>query len=240
MIDIKIHEPSLTGDNLGHKTWVASYLLAKRLPYLFRSKMEEVKQEERGRSTSCSPLAAASESDLRPRVLELGTGTGLVGLAASALFPMNAYLTDLDSIVSNLQRNVAENVCIAERSNSIVNVGPLDWSATHPNLPEEKRYHFILAADSLYAPQHAQWLVSTMDAYLTKDPLIGQVFAEFPLRTTEPVEHRQFRSEMKSHSFWLDEEGEEVGFDDWEGSRPGDRVEVRCWWSVWRRRQDLE
>jgi hypothetical protein len=28
------------------------------------------------------------------------------------------------------------------------------------------------------------------------------------------------------------EEGEEVGYDDWEGA-DGGALEVRCWWSIW-------
>jgi len=267
-VDITIHEPSLTGDNLGHKTWAASYLLAKRLPkyissnnafqascrwstyvrpvqpttvldrysdFNYEERVEAMKEwEARG-----SPAASSPWGDLRPRVLELGAGTGLVGLAASALFSMKFHLTDLDSIIPNLQHNVQENVSLAERSQSAVTVGVLDWSSEHPKLSKQDRYRFVLAADSLYAPQHAEWLANTMNAYL-EHAGSARIFVELPIRTADSLEHVQFKSEMFSHSFRIEEEGEEVGYDDWEGSTQDDRVEVKCWWSVWYRQLNLD
>ena len=58
---------------------------------------------------------------------------------------------------------------------------------------------------------------------------------ELPFRSEEPPEHEELRRRLREMGFVVVEEGEEVGFDDWEDLRvEGGQVEVRCWWSVWR------
>lgn len=64
---------------------------------------------------------------------------------------------------------------------------------------------------------------------------------ELPLRETSTADHRDFRYQMGEQGFEIVEEGQEAGFDDWEGGGGGglrerdrERLEVRCWWSVWR------
>lgn len=49
---------------------------------------------------------------------------------------------------------------------------------------------------------------------------------------------RKLRDEMKSLCFILIEQGEEVGFDDWEEN--GESAEVRCWWGIWTRQQPAD
>ena len=259
-MDITIHEPSLTGDNLGHKTWVAAYLLAKRLPSLLQRRLARPSRDSSTYAKSRHPAllsgvvsrsfektseeiynvrdsppdpAPSSLRDSRPGVLELGAGTGLVGLAASALFPVNAHLTDLEPIIPNLQRNIQENIPLTYQST--ITAGTLDWSSPHPVLPEHERYNIILAADSLYAPEHAQWLAKTMDSYLKEQDEDGRIIVELPFRETYPPEHEQFKREMESHSFKIENQGEEVGFDDWGDHATGEGMEVKCWWSIWRR-----
>lgn len=86
-------------------------------------------------------------------------------------------------------------------------------------------------------PEHVGWLVATMDAYLKRESRRARIFVELPFRADEPPEHDRFRWEMgRRADMECLEEGVEVGFDDWEGRREGERVEVKCWWSVWRRR----
>ena len=112
-LTVRLYEPTLTGDNLGHKTWVASYLLAKLLPSLLL--------------THCPWI-----HDTRPRILELGAGTGLVGLAASGMFVADIMLTDLEAILGNLRHNVEKNASLAVGEKNgmqgMVQVSVLDWS----------------------------------------------------------------------------------------------------------------
>lgn len=240
-IDIKIYEPSLTGDNLGHKTWVASYLLAKRLPDLLSSHFLCDPTRHQAHTTQTDdrvwrikdPLTIPSWSgETRPRILELGAGTGLVGLTASTLLSADVHLTDLPAIVPNLQHNIQSNSALAERSGSRVTASVLDWSWIPQTLQEDDKYDIILAADSLYAPEHAKWLATTIGVYLQKKTGRGRILVELPFRSAQPPEHEEFRNEMSSNDFQLVEEGEETGFDDWENTS-SEKVEVICWWSVW-------
>ncbi|CAD6590726.1 MAG: hypothetical protein ASARMPRED_004983 [Alectoria sarmentosa] len=204
-VDIKLHEPSLTGDNLGHKTWVASYLLAKRLPLLLPRLFPGIKTSSEMANPHLNPWAqypkdphhprpiTPSPPPTRPHILELGAGTGLVGLAASALFATHTHLTDLPSILPNLQTNVAKNASLT--TSSTVTAGPLDWSDRHSSvLGGPLYYDLILAADSLYAPEHPTWLVRVMGARLRRDEeRRARVVLELPFRSETPPEHEKLR-----------------------------------------------
>ena len=109
---IILHEPALTADNLGLKTWASSYLLAKRLLNL---------------RETLPPL------DVGSQVLELGAGTGLVGIAAAVILQAHVYLTDLPEIVPNLERNIDANFAMLKgvehgERGSNAEAAVLDWS----------------------------------------------------------------------------------------------------------------
>lgn len=168
--------------------------------------------------------------DKRPKILELGAGTGLVGLAASGLCEADIHLTDLPIILPNLQGNIKQNASLTESTGSTITAGVLDWSETPAVQDEEEKYDVILAADSLYAPEHSGWVVRAVGEYLRKGEK-SRVFVELPLRPGS-VYPEDFRRGMEGAGFEILEEGEESGYDDWENeSREG--IEVRCWYSVW-------
>ena len=213
---ITLREPSLTGDNLGHKTWAASYMLAKRLPCVRKS----------------LPISSDAERTQGPslRVLELGAGTGLVGIAAAAIFGTHVDLTDLPEICENLAFNCQKNESVIHEHGGSSSVFPLDWSYLPPeeDLSIGDKYDVILAADSLYSPQHPSMLTSAIARYL-KPNTDSRVVIELPLREAYQPEIDDFRILMKEKGLDLNEDGEEIGYDDWEdGSK-----EVRCWWGLW-------
>jgi len=109
-LSFTIREPPLTGDNLGLKTWGTAFTIAKRLEYLHREFLQDV---------------------LRPgcKVLELGAGTGLVGIAASAIWSTDVMLTDLPEIQDNLQYNISENIDTVEARGGSISAGILDWKS---------------------------------------------------------------------------------------------------------------
>ena len=215
---IELKEPSLTGDQLGHKTWAASYLLAKRLTTM-----------------QIPPLSKNYHaSSSLPHVLELGAGTGLVGLAIAALFSTNVHLTDLAAIVPNLEANVSANASAVAAKGSRAKAFKLDWAempdvdSTTP--PQSHSYDVVVAADPIYGPEHPGLLVGAVERYLStgKD---ARLALELPLRAAYAPEVQDLRERLDRANISLLEEGEEVGFDDW-----GDgRTEVRCWWSLWGR-----
>ena len=115
ILRLNIHEPALSEDSLGLKTWAASFLLAKRL-----SDLDTVLLVHDGEE-----------------ILELGAGTGLVGLAAAVTFSCPVLLTDLPAIVPNLTRNVEANANEITTRGGSVRTAVLDWSnpgtVIHPN-----------------------------------------------------------------------------------------------------------
>ncbi|KAL8897234.1 MAG: hypothetical protein Q9207_007315 [Kuettlingeria erythrocarpa] len=219
-VSITLHEPSLTADNLGHKTWLASFLLAKRLPSL---------------GTHLPILNKKSGQASRPRVIELGAGTGLVGLAVAALFDVDVHLTDLPAIVPNLRFNV--NTSLSDASDSAkgsISVGALDWAdVPRSKTKPEMQYDLVVAADPLYSPQHPAWLVAAIQCVLKEQDQAARVVIELPLREAYMPEVEDFKRRMKALGLLIEVEGLENGFDDWESAQNG-RMEVECWWAVWR------
>lgn len=223
---LTLHEPSLTSDNLGMKTWVSSYLLSRRLHTIVDAAPQLIPIE----STTPTPKTT------KPlRALELGAGTGLVGLSFAALRGKSAsiHLTDLAAIVPNLAHNAALNVELLTRSAATVTTGVLDWSiSSEQQRPSsEQQYDVILAADPLYSPQHPMWLADTIALWLSRG-LDARVVLEMPLRDAYLPQVRELRERMAQAGLAVVEEGEETGYDDWE-SADGGALEVRCWWSIW-------
>ncbi|KAF2751206.1 hypothetical protein M011DRAFT_104997 [Sporormia fimetaria CBS 119925] len=226
--ELSIHEPALTGDDLGLKTWAASYMLAKRLH----------------RFDFLRP-----EGNSKLSVLELGSGTGLVGLAMAAL-GADVVLTDLPSIYTNLARNARDNSDVIRQGKGSARCGVLDW--TEPSIcrllpegsdvndegcPLNTKFPVILAADSLYSPEHPRWLVHTVSEWLSPDPE-AKVIVEFPLRDAYLPEVKDFRERMAGIGLQIVKEGEERGYDDWGSANQDDSDAglVRCWWSCWGRK----
>ncbi|KAI9839408.1 MAG: hypothetical protein M1837_002095 [Sclerophora amabilis] len=231
-IPIHLHEPSLISDNLGLKTWAASYLLAKRLASLsssLPSSHHPPPQQQQQHQQDARPPP-------RPRVLELGAGTGLVGIAAAAVWGAAVHLTDLPAIEPNLAANVnANRETIERRGGGGATTGVLDWSdqdGSPRSDNEEERYPVILAADPLYSPEHPRMLAQTIVAWLRKGP-DARVVVELPVRDAYVPEVEEFRARMDESGLRILEEGEEVGFDDWASRVEGDSSEVRCWWGMW-------
>ncbi|KAF3041696.1 hypothetical protein E8E12_005346 [Didymella heteroderae] len=215
--NLSIHEPALTGDDLGLKTWAASYMLSKRLHKF--------------------DLVPSSEGP-RPSILELGSGTGLVGLAMAAL-GSDVVLTDLPSIRENLARNAKDNSALIEQNGGSARTGTLDWTqpascevytdgvVTQTLHATDSKFPIILAADSLYSPEHPRMLVDTIAAWISEDAN-AQVIAEFPYREAYLPEIRDFKERMDRIGLYVLEEGEESGFDDWGASGAADGEEDRA------------
>jgi hypothetical protein len=106
-ISLCLHEPTLTGDDLGHKTWASSYLLSQKLSYIANAHFGEFNIH---------------------KVLELGSGTGLLGLAAAAILQCEATLTDLSPIIPNLIENATRNESVIGARGGTVRTEVLDWN----------------------------------------------------------------------------------------------------------------
>ena len=217
-ISITLREPSLTADNLGHKTWAASYLLARQLPHL-RSLLPCPKQTE-----------MTVKEELPLRVLELGSGTGLVGIAAATVWASQVDLTDLPEIRNNLAYNCEQNKAVISAYGGSASARPLDWSKLPraEQLSRCDRYDIVLASDPLYSPLHPVLVANAIERYIRREPQ-ARVIVELPLREAYQPEIHEFKQRMETNGFLLILQGEEIGYDDWEG---GD-LAVECWWGIW-------
>ena len=137
-IRLTIREPSLTGDNLGLKTWGTAFTMAKKL-------------EEFGIG-DLKHLLDRDLDFLDMGVLELGSGTGLFGLAATAIWQVPVHLTDLPEICNNLHFNVNQNHHVVSNKYGLHGrysrgkccVEVLDWKKPRQAFPSFQKCHDAL------------------------------------------------------------------------------------------------
>ncbi|CAI1934377.1 hypothetical protein SEUBUCD646_0D04760 [Saccharomyces eubayanus] len=199
---IPLYEPSLTADNLGWKTWGSSLILSQLVvDYLH--------------TTDMLPLANCGTK--RIRVLELGSGTGLVGLSWAAkwkelygIHNTEIYVTDLPEIVTNLEKNVVLN-----NLEDFVQAEVLDWTNPQDFINQfghEKDFDIIFVADPIYSPQHPEWVVNMISKFLAPS---GTCHLEIPLRAKYAKEREVLKSLLKDYDLKVIKESCSEGMDDW-------------------------
>ncbi|GAB7356058.1 hypothetical protein MBLNU459_g6675t1 [Dothideomycetes sp. NU459] len=231
-VDVEIHEPALTEDNLGLKTWASSYVFAR--------KWHTLKDE--------LPFAFDQDKDA-VTILELGAGTGLVGIAAAAVLHANVLLTDLPEIVPNLVRNIDSNTDIIATSHGSAKAAILDW--TDPgkivhyqgNLNDHgpskmvesagSTFPLIVAADPIYTKDHPRWLVETISVHLARRNE-ARVIIMIPIRDAYADERADLKSRMQGLGLHVCKEEIDVGYDDWSEGRGEELKEVECWMTIWK------
>jgi D-xylulose reductase len=211
-VEISIHEPALTADHLGLKTWAASYVLACRLRHY-------------------KPMQFVEHGTVQ--ALELGSGTGLVGMAAAAVWGISVILTDLPFISDNLANNVRKNEQVIKESGGTAVSGVLDWSLPNElHLSEDietpQKFPVVLAADSIYSADHPRMLAQSIKQWLQRGPKSRAIVA-LPLRFGYEAEIKSFPTQMEKAGFKLVFEEKEDGYDDW-GKDDG---LVTCWLTEW-------
>lgn len=200
---IKMHEPGLTGDDLGHKTWSSSFELAKALHTIHFDCLEHPSSDNRS-----------------IKVLELGAGTGLVGLAAALVWRTAILLTDLPEIAANLERNVQANNEPLTQADAYACSGTLDWKSPEDLTVINERYSpttkfkIIMAADPIYSPQHPRLLVNALSSWLDRGSDSGVVLA-YPLREAYVPQIEDLRHRLSVAGLASIEERTVEGRDDW-------------------------
>ena len=231
---LALREPPMNGDSLGLKTWGSSYVLAQLLPTF---------------SSPGAPLAHLLDphprGDQPPlQVLELGSGTGLLGLAAACIWGVHVVLTDLPGILPNLANNASLNRETVEAQRGSVEAAALTWGGTDeaevdPCFTIGKRYQLIIVADPLYDDDHPALLASTIHAQLGISPE-ARVLAMVPQRDeiTKGL-LRMLRTELACQSAPLVcvQESTVEGHDgDWgDNGDDDDSQRVGFWWGVFKR-----
>lgn len=181
---ILLREPSLTSDNLGLKTWGSSFILGSRI------------------------AADKQKRYLEGSVLELGAGTGLVGIVACRL-GYHTILTDLEEILPNLTANVKLN----EISNC--EVEELDWSNPFRFVSSRGDITFqtIILSDPLYSSKHPAWIVSMINQFLSPQPN-ARVLLQLPIRRSFEKEREKLWELIALSGYVAEEEAYETGYDD--------------------------
>lgn len=100
----------------------------------------------------------ASQLTTRLKVLEVGAGCGIVGIALAQLRKSDMLLTDLEEAEEILQSNVD---CATPLAGSTIRHQVLEWGPSIDTLSEPK-YDLILVSDCIYNPDSSLLLVETL------------------------------------------------------------------------------
>ena len=178
---------------IGSSTWNSAPLLSRRLceapedyfPSLFTPPTQQLAALGLDTPSYTRPSSPAPFSSPRPklRVLELGSGTGLVGIVAAALLArilatsssahdVELYLTDFQpDVVANLQHNVDHNRALYDlpancASTLSVGVAILDWRDLEASTIKGQ-FDVILGSDLVYEEIHAEWMADAVSHFLS-------------------------------------------------------------------------
>lgn len=217
-ITVNIFEQAgVSADNLSLSTWGSSFILANLLHKL---ELPYPKQPVNTRDVAHAPLSSLD-------VLELGAGTGLVGITAAAIWRLRVLLTDLGPILPALRANMAVNKHLFPEASKPLTCAALDWNAPctmrfHPDdgdlagklSPVDWKPSIILAADTLYSEDHPELVSRAILTWLAPDHRSRAVLC-YPLRVAYLDEIRKFWSLMESHGLECLHEGREEADESW-------------------------
>uniref|UniRef100_A0AAV1UTN7 Uncharacterized protein n=1 Tax=Peronospora matthiolae TaxID=2874970 RepID=A0AAV1UTN7_9STRA len=157
---VQIEEVGNSGKGTGLTLWDGSVVLAK---YLEHQRREEI---------------AGS------RLVELGAGTGLVGIAAALLGAQQVILSDLDYAIDNLAKNVADTMKLAASAGRIVksdvSTRVLDWFDPPTDLGD---IDFLLASDVVWVEELIPPLVATFDTLLRHSSVQTEILMSYQKRS---------------------------------------------------------
>ncbi|KAG7560389.1 Lysine methyltransferase [Arabidopsis thaliana x Arabidopsis arenosa] len=91
-----------------------------------------------------------SDSSSPMNIVELGSGTGIVGIAAAATLGANVTVTDLPNVIDNLKFNADANAEVVARFGGKVHVASLRWGEINDVEVLGQNVDLILASDVVY------------------------------------------------------------------------------------------
>lgn len=230
--DIILREPSLTGDNLGLKTWATSFVISKQIGQLGHNYFLHLLGPLGGSEKSIDHIALQRKI----RVLELGSGTGLLGMVTAAVWGVSVLSTDLEDIQENLRYNIQMNHdTISKVSNGSVTSEVLDWREPEKAFAEPRDFELILAADPLYDDFHPLALAKTINFFLKKNSK-SRLLVAIPLRDKYTAELSQElkRQLLMRHFQTVNIDLRLSQDDDWTGSQ-NNSESFHIETTVWRR-----
>ncbi|CAD6441745.1 a0a3f2a0-8641-4b26-b5aa-05ada50d916a [Sclerotinia trifoliorum] len=199
----------------------------KALVRRLMDKIDPMQNEQLSCNCSCN----------KGKILELGSGTGLLGLTAAMLWNRTTILTDLPDIVPNLDVNLRRNG-FGQTPETNATAAILDWSDAEHSVvfsqnPNDK-FEMILVADPFYDSHHPALLAGTIPKFL-KNSRDSRVLVSVPLRDNATRAMKSdFEGLMSTRGYQVVASGTERCFDDWEESEQDDIDGVYCWWGIWK------
>ncbi|CEG42629.1 Putative N2,N2-dimethylguanosine tRNA methyltransferase [Plasmopara halstedii] len=172
---VHIGEIGNSGKGTGLITWDGSVVLAKYL------------EHERRRDIAGS------------RVVELGAGTGLVGIAAALLGAKQVILSDLSYVIDNLAKNVAETKKLADAVGKPIQCDILTQELDWFNPPTDlKDIDFVLASDVVWIESLIPPLVKTFDTLLRHSNVKTRILLAYQKRSI--ISDRLLFSELERYN----------------------------------------
>ncbi|KAI3726489.1 hypothetical protein L1987_66286 [Smallanthus sonchifolius] len=115
-------------------------------------------------SNTDSFSAAVTNVKIRPplRILELGSGTGVVGIAASAILGADVTVTDLPHVLPNLVFNADANSSVVAPRGGQVHVAALSWGKLEEMETIGRDYDLIIGSDVVYHDHLYDPLIQTL------------------------------------------------------------------------------
>jgi len=187
---VTIHQDLNNQSHTGACVWETAFLL---LTFLRQRAADAGDRREPHRSSShCKTSSSSSSSSLLGKVLEVGAGCGLLGIALGALgLCESVILTETPEVMENLKRNVDTNASLFVHSDhshssavsTVVSSSctipvasvppecyPLDWTALdqhihngpHSSLLKPHSFDTIVGTDVIFATHLVEPLVRTL------------------------------------------------------------------------------
>ncbi|CAA2981051.1 N-lysine methyltransferase METTL21A-like [Olea europaea subsp. europaea] len=117
--------------------------------------------------SSHPPRLPPRATQRRPiRILELGSGTGVVGIAAAAILGGSVTVTDLPHVLPNIQFNVKANAETLNLHGGAVEVAALSWGDTHNMEAIGREFDLIIGSDLVYHDHLYEPLLETLTFFL--------------------------------------------------------------------------
>ncbi|CAL9778513.1 unnamed protein product [Musa acuminata subsp. burmannicoides] len=116
------------------------------------------------------PSALLLPATSQIRILELGSGTGLVGIAAAAILGASVTLTDLPHVLPNLRFNAESNAAAVAARGGSLDVRQLRWGEDEDAaalVDGEAAFDVVVASDVVYYEHLIDPLLRTLRVFVT-------------------------------------------------------------------------
>ncbi|XP_022741568.1 protein N-lysine methyltransferase METTL21A-like [Durio zibethinus] len=113
-------------------------------------------------TTILTALSKGGDNIRKLKILEIGSGTGLAGIAAAVTLGAKVTVTDLPHVIPNLQFNVDANADLVAQNGGTVNVAPLRWGEDEDVEAIGREFDLVLASDVVYHDHLFQPLIETL------------------------------------------------------------------------------